>query len=219
MKKIYRIFLLPLGLIKKIFEISNEGARDFENKFRFKNSIVDKGCSVDSKSILHNNVHLLENCIINNSEINSYTYLGKNCLVQNASIGKFCSIANDVLIGLGNHPSDFFSTSTLFYRKKNTFRIDLINSDLNFEEYDRISIGNDVWIGTRAIIRDGVTVGEGSIIAANAVVVKDVPPYAIVGGVPAKIIKYRFSITKAEEMLEQKWWLWDLEKIKEHYNL
>lgn len=219
MKKIYRVFLLPLGLIKKIFEIANDGARDIENKFRFKNAIIDNGCSIDSKSIIHSNVHLLNNTVVNNSEILSYTYLGKNCLVQNASIGKFCSIANDVLIGLGNHPIDLFSTSTLFYRKTNTLRIDLINDNLGFEEYDKISIGNDVWIGVRAIIMDGVKIGDGAIIAANAVVVKDVPPYAIVGGVPAKIIKYRFSTSEIEMMLKQKWWVWDLEKIKTYYKL
>jgi acetyltransferase-like isoleucine patch superfamily enzyme len=219
MKKIKRIFLLPIGLLKKVFEIANEGARDFENKNRFKNTIIDKGCCIDSKSIIHPNVHLLENCIINNSAVQSYTYLGKNCLVQNTSIGKFCSIANDVLIGLGKHPMDLFSTSTLFYRKANTLKIDLIDRNIDFEEYDSISIGHDVWIGARVIIMDGVTIGNGAILAANAVVVKDVPPYAVVGGVPAKIIKYRFPANKIEELVEQKWWMWDLEKIKNYYKL
>lgn len=219
MKKIRRFFLLPFGFFKKILELSNEGARDIENKLRFKSAIIDKDCSIDAQSIIHPHVHLLENCIINKSEINSYTYLGKNCLIQNANIGKFCSIANDVLIGLGNHPIDFFSTSTVFYRKENTLKIDLINSNLDFEEYNEISIGNDVWIGARAIIRDGVRIGDGAIIAANAVVVKDVPPYGIVGGIPAKIIKYRFPEEKIDELLMQKWWMWNLEKIKDFYKL
>lgn len=219
MKKIKRIFLFPFGFMKKVLEIANEGARDIENKIRFKNSIIDKGCCIDPKSIIHPNVHLLENSIVNNSEINSYTYLGKNCLVQNTSIGKFCSIANDVLIGLGNHPLDLLSTSPLFYRRNNPLKISFLTKEFEIIEYKPISIANDVWIGTRSIIMDGVSIGNGAVIAANSVVTKDVPPFAIVGGIPAKIIKYRFPENKIEEMLAQKWWIWDLDKIKNHYNL
>lgn len=219
MKKLKRIFLLPFGFIKTAVELANEGARDIENKIRFKKAIIEKGCSFDSKSIIHPNVHLLSNCIINNSEIHSYTYLGKNCLVQNTSLGKFCSIANDVLIGLGNHPLDLLSTSPLFYRRNNPLQIRLIKKDLEIVEYKPISIGNDVWIGARSIIMDGISIGHGAVIAANSVVTKDVPPYAVVGGVPAKIIKYRFSDVKIQELLHQKWWMWDLEKIKKHYKL
>lgn len=219
MNKLKRIFLLPFGFIKKLLEIANEGARDIENKFRFENSVLDKGCSVNSKSIIHPNVHLLENCIINNSEIQSYTYLGRSCLVQNASIGKFCSIANEVLIGLGKHPTDHFSTATMFYRKNNTLGIDLIDCNLDFAEYAPISIGNDVWIGARAIIMDGVSIGDGAIIASNSVVTKDVPQFAIVGGVPAKIIKYRFPDEKIQEFIDQEWWSWKIDKIKKQFNL
>lgn len=213
MKKIKRIVLLPFGLIKKLLEVANEGARDIENKLRFKNAIIDKGCSFDSKSILHNNVHVLENCIINNSEINSYTYLGKNCLVQNTTIGKFCSIANEVLIGLGNHPLNLQSTSPLFYRVNNPLQIKLIEENLDIIEYKPIEIGNDVWIGTRSIIMDGVIIGHGAVIAANSVVTKDIPAYAVVGGVPAKIIKYRFDIKKIDELISKTWWNSPIENI------
>lgn len=218
MKKIRRIFLLPFGFIKKVLEIANEGARDIENKIRFKKTIIDKGCCVDSKSIIHSNVHLLESSIINNSEIHSYTYIGKNCLVQNASIGKYCSIANDVCIGLGKHPIDFFSLSPLFYRIDNPLNIKLVKENVCFNEYENISIGNDVWIGTRAIIMDGVSIGNGAIVAANSVVTKDIPPYAIVGGVPSKIIKYRFEEERREWLLESKWWDKEIEEIEEMIN-
>lgn len=213
MKKIKRIFLLPFGFIKKVVESANEGARDLENKIRFKNTIIDKGCCIDDQSILHPNVHLFENCIINKSEIGSYSYLGKDCLVQNTSIGKFCSIANDVLIGLGNHPLDLLSTSPLFYRLHNPLQIKLIKEDLDIIEYRSITIGNDVWIGTRSIIMDGVSIGHGAVVAANSVVTKDIPPFAIVGGVPAKIIKYRFEEKKIAEVIESKWWEKELQEI------
>lgn len=206
MKKIKRIFLLPIGLIKKILEIANEGARDIENKSRFKKVIIDKGCSFDSNAIIHPYVHLLEHCIVNNSEIQSYSYLGKNCLIQNTNIGKFCSIANDVIIGLGNHPLHLLSTSPLFYSVLNPLQISLIKKDLGIVEYKPIIVGNDVWIGTRSVLMDGITIGHGAVIAANSVVTKDVPPYAVVGGVPAKIIKYRFSPEKIEELINSMWW-------------
>jgi acetyltransferase-like isoleucine patch superfamily enzyme len=213
MKKLKRILLLPFGFLKKAIEIANDGARDIENKIRFKNAIIDKGCCIDAKSIIHPNVHLLENSIVNNSEINSYTYLGKNCLVQNTSIGKFCSIANEVLIGLGNHPLDLFSTSPLFYRRNNPLQISLITKDVDLIEYKPISIGNDVWIGTCSIIMDGISIGHGAVVAANSVVTKDVPPFAVVGGVPAKIIKYRFPAEKAEKIISSKWWESSIDNI------
>ena len=200
------MLLLPFGLIKKLVEVANDGARDIQNKVRFKNAIVDKGCSFDSKAKLHSNVRVMENCVINNSEINSYTYLGKNCLVQNSSIGKFCSIANDVLIGLGNHPLDLFSTSPLFYRIHNPLKLELVKDNFDVVEYKPIEIGNDVWIGTRSIIMDGVIIGHGAVIAANSVVTKNIPSYAVVGGVPAKVIKYRFDTEKIEELTSSKWW-------------
>ena len=219
MNKIFRIILLPFGLAKNLFEFSNEGARDLVNKFRFRNTIIDKGCSFNQNTIIHRNVHILENCIVNNSIIHSYSYLGKNCLIQNATIGKFCSIANDVSIGLGNHPLDYFSTSPLFYRRQNTFKINLIEKDLQFEEYLPISIGNDVWIGSRSIILNGISIGNGSVIAANSVVTKDVAPYSVMGGVPARLIKYRFSDKKIYELTNGKWWDMDLSKIKSHFKL
>lgn len=213
MNKIRRVLLLPFGFLKKILELSNEGARDIENRIRFKDAIIDKGCCFDPKSKIHPNVSLLGNCIVNNSEIHSYTYLGKNCLIQNSSIGKFCSIANDVIIGLGNHPLDLLSTSPLFYKVQNPLHIGLIKKDLDFVEYKAISVGNDVWIGTRSIIMDGVSVGLGAVIAANSVVTKDVPPYAVVGGIPAKIIKYRFPSEKIEEIISSQWWESSIDKI------
>ena len=210
-----RIWFLFPGLIKKLLEAATEGARDLHNKRRFKKSIIDEGCCIDGESTLAGETHILESCTISKSKISEYSYVGKNCLIQNAVIGKFCSIASDVLIGLGTHPLDQFSTSPVFYRKRNTFGIGLVDRDLEFDEYKDIEIGQDVWIGTRSIVLDGVKVGHGAVIAAHAVVTKDVPPYAIVGGVPAKVIKYRFEEARIRELLAMEWWNWELSEIKE----
>ena len=216
--KLIRIILLPIGLLIKISELSIEGARDIHNTLRFKNSKIDRKCSINPNSVIESHCHILENSLINNSTINSYSYVGKNSIIQNASIGSFCSIANDVIIGLGAHPTTFFTTSPLFYRINNLLNIKLIDVNYKFSEYHPIEIGNDVWIGARAIIMDGVKINNGAIIAAGAVVTKDVPAYAIVGGVPAKIIRYRFSSEKCERLLNLQWYSWSLNEIQLNMN-
>jgi acetyltransferase-like isoleucine patch superfamily enzyme len=218
MNKLIRFLLLPLGLLIKFYELAVEGTRDIHNKFRFRHSIIDRKCCINAVSTIGLNCHILENSLVLNSNIKSYSYIGRNSIIQNANIGSYCSIANDVFIGLGMHPTNYFSTSPLFYRSTNTFRINLLSADCDFVEYSPIQIGNDVWIGARAIIIDGVTIGDGAIIAAGAVVTKDVPPYAIVAGVPARLIRYRFPPDRIENILSLQWWLWPLSEIKDRLN-
>lgn len=210
-----RIISLPIGLVSKLWNLTKDGSRDIHNRFRFKKVIIDNDCSIDVHSQIEPDCHIFKGTIINKCKIASFSYIGRNSLIQNAEIGRFCSISKEVNIGLGSHPLDMFSTSQVFYRKSNALKLDIIPKDLGFKEYKPIQIGHDVWIGTRAIILDGVSVGHGAVIAANSVVTKDIPPYAIVGGVPAKIIKYRFSETVIREMLELKWWEWEITKIKD----
>lgn len=214
MKKIVRILLLIPGLLSEFIELAKNGSRDIANKKRFKNCIIDKGSCLNAQTKLNKHVRVLGGSIINSSTVNSYTYIGNNCLIQNTTIGKFCSIANDVKIGLGNHPIDYFTTSPLFYNSINPLKISLIENKNGFKEYMPITIGNDVWIGTAATLLDGVTVGHGAIIATGSVVTKNVPPYAIVAGMPAKIIKYRFEKTKIDKLLNEAWWNDDILTIK-----
>lgn len=209
---------MPLGLIKQLLKLANNGARDIENQSRFRNSIIDSGSTFSLDTTVGKCTRILEGCVINWSQIGSYSYVNKNTLIQNAKIGNYCSIASNVKIGLGRHPINLFSTSTLFYTTKNTFNIKLIENDLDFQEYLPIIIEHDVWIGTGAIVMDGVRIGNGAIIAAGAVVTKDVAPFAIVGGIPAKIIKYRFSENIREQLLEKEWWLKEPHEVIEQYN-
>jgi acetyltransferase-like isoleucine patch superfamily enzyme len=193
-------------MVAKLYDLALDGSRDIYNKLRFKQSIVDKKCCIDATSRLAPNCHLLEGVVFLNSSIRSHSYIGKNSTIQNTRIGAFCSIASNVQIGLGQHPLNLFSTSPLFYRKINTFKVQAIDRDNPFLEYRPIEIGNDVWIGLQSIILDGVKIGDGAVVAAGSVVTKDIPPYAIFAGVPAKLVRYRFSREKIEALTNSKWW-------------
>lgn len=162
-------------------------------------------------------VNIVENVSLSNVEIGDLSYVARNSVINRTTIGKFTCIGPGVFCGLGNHPkSSMITMHPLFYSIKSSMRYNL--SDKNyFEEYKTITIGNDVWIGARAIIIDGVTINDGALIAAGAVVTKDVPAYAVVGGVPAKIIKYRFDKLVIEKLLKFKWWDKDYEWIKSNY--
>lgn len=162
---------------------------------------IARDCSFGYHNIIYENVRLI------NVKLGDYSYVGGCCRVINAEIGKFCSIGPEVLIGgQPSHPLHLKSTFPGFYQKDHSFYGVEHEYEYRDPEFKKVTIGNDVWIGTRALIMDGVTVGDGAVIGAGAVVTKDVPPYAIVGGVPAKIIKYRFSEKKISQMLELQWW-------------
>lgn len=131
-------------------------------------------------------------------------------------VGKYCSIACNVWIGPGNHPSTWLTTSPVIYnRGVNELYSEELRQKLEKENISKkCKIGNDVWIGVNAVVLQGVEVGDGAIIGANAVVTHDVPPYAIVGGTPARILKYRFDEGLRRELLEVKWWNKPLSVLK-----
>lgn len=131
------------------------------------------------------------------------------------SIGAFCNISADNVTIAGNHPISMVSTNTFTYSKKIGF-VDQDKSISHIANVRKINIGHDVWIGANVILLPGVTIGHGAIIAAGAVVSKDVAPYAIVGGIPAKLIKYRFKDPIIDGLIKSEWWHWNDEKIKRH---
>ena len=145
------------------------------------------------------------------ASIGRNTFIGENSFLPNCLIGRFCSIAEDVRVISLTHPSSVYvSTSPSFYSTACQNGQTFVNEN-KFEEILTVDkqnaiIGNDVWIGTKVLIKGGVKIGDGAIIAMGSIVTKDVPPYSIVGGVPAKVLKYRFTEEQIEKLKTIKWW-------------
>lgn len=160
---------------------------------------------IDSKTELAGNNKFGKWTHINDSKIGRHTYV-VNARIVNAQIGAFCSIGPEVSIGgLGSHPISWLSTHPAFYSTRQQSGKTFALTDL-FDELKPNKIGNDVWIGAKALILDGVNIGDGAIVAAGTVVTKDVPPYAIVGGVAAKVIRFRFDPEVIDALLKWQWW-------------
>ncbi|MBE9663745.1 CatB-related O-acetyltransferase [Mucilaginibacter myungsuensis] len=153
--------------------------------------------------------------VLSNSFMGDHTYVADHCSLDHLNIGKFCSIGPAVRVAPGKHPLNFVSTHPSTFNAQSNLMGNFI-SDNHFKAYDTVSIGNDVWIGSNAIIMDGVTIGNGAVIAANSVVTKDVGDYEIVGGVPAKLIKKRFDENLIMKLNEIEWWDKDEAWIKKN---
>lgn len=178
----------------------------------FKKSIL----SIVKNSCIDKNARVLSFTKVYDSNVGSYTYIGRNSLIVKCKIGKYCSIAEGVKIGVAKHPINYVSTSPIFYNEKNVLGKSFAAND--FEEYSQSIIGNDVWIGMNSIIMPGVVIGDGAVIGANAVVTRNVDPYSIVGGVPARLIGKRFDEEAIRNLLEICWWDFNDEKIKLYAN-
>jgi acetyltransferase-like isoleucine patch superfamily enzyme len=161
-------------------------------------------------------VAVRQNTILRDCEVGRYTYFAADSVIANCRVGAFCSVGPEVWVGLGRHPTrDYVSTYPSFYSRRSAGRADFgVTTD--FQEYQPVVIGNDVLISARCLILDGVTIGDGSIIGAGAVVARDVPPYAVVGGVPAKVVRRRFDDADVDFLQQLAWWDRDLDWIREH---
>ncbi len=159
---------------------------------------------------------------LSNSQIGIMSYIGNDCDLNHCIIGRYCSIADRVRVLAGKHPTHtFVSTHPAFY--STDYQYSFVHKQayeehnyLDSDKKTKLMIGNDVWIGSDVLLLEGIKVGDGAIIAAGACVVKDVEPYSIIGGVPAKKIKMRFTNVEISRLLENKWWNWTQKEIKDN---
>lgn len=182
------------------------------------NPAVSFFAKIDNLSKVDKKAKIYRKATVFNSKIGSYSYLAKRSSAVYAEIGKFCSIGHGSNIGLGHHTLDKLSTSPIFTEKHNGTGHSWSNHSTEYP-YKKIIIENDVWIGSRVMVMGGVKIGNGAVVAAGSIVTKDVPPYAVVAGVPAKIIKYRFSEKIITELLQIKWWNFSENKLRNNLDL
>ncbi len=190
-------------------------------------NIIDKSTTVDpsayvSGSSIYGNVEIGKQAKVYQAHLEGEVRIGAYTSIwgpgifmisriNGIQIGKFCSIARYVSIQEDYHNPDRVTT---YFLERNLLNMPL--NDNAMISKGKVIIGNDVWIGAGTQILSGVTVADGVIIGAGAIVTKDIPAYAIVGGNPAKVIKYRFEQKKIDQLLEMAWWDWSVEKIKEN---
>ncbi len=172
------------------------------------NYVWSPDVSLDAR--LGKGVGIAKDVVVNAGvDLGDFSYVNRGAILFSGKIGRFCSIAHYSQIGAEQHPVRHLSTSPFIYGKGN-----LVGSPFNYEEFPEPPvIGSDVWIGSSAVILQGVTVGHGAIVASGAVVTKNVEPFKIVGGVPAREIGQRFPVEVINRLLDLAWWEWPSEEL------
>lgn len=182
-------------------------------KYRKSHLMLERGTRISRNSVFEGYNRIGQDTVFS-GKLGYASYVGSGCHI-NAELGRFCCIASRVVTVGGNHPtSGWVSLHPAFFSVQKQCGMTYVTEQKYEENKQGVKVGNDVWIGDSAIIMDGVTIGDGAIVAAGSLVNKDVEPYSIVGGVPAKIIKYRFSREEIEKLLSVQWWNRSLEWIK-----
>ncbi len=139
-----------------------------------------------------------------NSSMNKHSFCGYNCKIINCDIGSFTSIADDVVMGVGHHSLEWVAMSPVFYAGRDSVKAKF--STHEWEPVKRITIGHDVWIGEKVLIKQGLTIGTGSVIGMGSIVTKNVGPYSIVAGNPARLIRAGFDAKIAKRLVKSNWW-------------
>lgn len=188
------------------------------HRARVFSSTLGDGCLVETGSQLAHcslaaAVALQTNCVLNDTQLGRFSYVGRDTFLSGVAAGSFTSIGPRTLLGCGDHPADLISTAPVFYSTRRQCGATFAARD-HAVERSTITLGHDVWLGAHVFVRDGVVIGNGAIVAAGAVVTQDVPPYAIVGGVPAKLIRFRFPATAIAQLLALQWWHWDEPRLR-----
>jgi acetyltransferase-like isoleucine patch superfamily enzyme len=173
------------------------------------------GARIDSYAEFEGSASLSAGAAVFGSRVGRWSYFGDRSLVIYSDVGRFCSIAPHVVIGGGTHPTGVVTTSPLFYSALRNPWGPFPGALDRDEELPKTYIGNDVWLGYSAVVLPGVRVGDGAVVGAGAVVTRDVEPYAIVAGVPARVLRARFDPKDVEWLLGLKWWNWPDARLRE----
>jgi len=181
---------------------------------KFAKDVIVKDRCVIFDSSFDNSSAVYPGCSVSNVKFGAYSYVNESSSMGDVIVGRFSSLGPQFVCGYGEHPTGFVTTSPVMYSTRGQCRTSFAEKDL-FTEHQQTTIGNDVWMGARVFVRDGVKIGDGALVAAGAVVTKDVAPFAIVGGVPAEVIRYRFPEEMIAQLLEIQWWNWDEDKLRE----
>lgn len=171
-----------------------------------------KRCNFGSCNRVYDDCHLVD------VSLGDHTYISEECRLFDVVLGKFCAIGPRVTAGLGIHPSrTFVAIHPRFYSRTNSASIPPLADRNYFTEHKPVAIGHDVWVGANAIVQDGVTIGDGAIIGSGAVVTKNIPPYAIAAGVPARILRFRFEPQQIAFLQRFCWWDKEDEWLAAHW--
>ena len=165
---------------------------------------IRRGCSLFDVRLAGPNV-IYQNSRLVMTTLGAYSYIAEGANANRVNLGRFCSIGPSFKTGFGNHPTTFVSTHPVFYSTRKQCGITFTDKSC-FDEDQTTYIGHDVWIGSKAQVMQGVTIGTGAVIGAGAIVTKNVEPYTIVGGVPAKPIRKRFDDESIALLMEWRWW-------------
>lgn len=181
---------------------------------------MDFGAIITGNNSFEGKNKVSKDAYLKNVSIGLYSYIGYKSIIADAKIGRFVSIGDNVVIVNSTHPLEpFVSTHPVFYSKNRDHSFvkeNLFDERLRINECCSVKIGNDVWIGSHVLIKGGVRIGDGAVIAMGSVVVKDVDDYSIVGGVPARFIRNRFSDEERIRLIQMKWWNRPLEWIRDN---
>tara|TARA_R110002072_G_scaffold224998_1_gene382116 strand:+ start:37344 stop:37952 length:609 start_codon:yes stop_codon:yes gene_type:complete len=170
--------------------------------------------SAIKNSTIHTSSKVEAGSNVVNTHMDKHSFCGYNCEIVNCEIGSFVSIANGVIIGGGMHPISWVGMSPVFYKGRDSVKAKF--SVHEREEIKKTIIGHDVWIGQNVLIKQGVNIGTGAVVGMGSVVTKDIPPYAIYGGNPAKLIKMRFDNNLCNDLLRSEWWMLPEHKLEKY---
>lgn len=198
-----------------------DGSSQLYENVKIVNSKIEAHCSIGDNSnllnsVLHNHCALNRNCVLDTCEMGFGSYANQNTIMKHVKVGKFCCISWNVTIYGGSSHNYSAPSCYTRYHWKSIFGS---SEEFSSKEKSKTIIGNDVWIGNAAIIINGVNIGDGAIIGAGAVVTKDVAPYSIVAGVPAKLIRKRFDDETINRLEEIRWWDWPQDVIGKNERL